>query len=255
MKELPSSWPQLVRWAPLVLIVFAAIPGSATAESPESKNKEGNRLYAQGKYEEAEKAYLEAQGANPGKPEILYNLGNSLIKQKKFDQGVQSLRQSASNGNKSIQENSWYNAGNASFLAGKYKDSIEAYVQALRLNPADKDAKHNLELALMKLKQQETKQSKSNSNQQDSKQSDQDQARSGKDGKQQQNSNGQSGAENGKDQKPPQNSQTSQAAQRKGSISKEQALQILDALKGRELEDQQKLMERRAKQPANEKDW
>ena len=92
---------------------------------------------------------------NPGKPEVLYNLGNSLIKQKKYDQGIQSLRQSANKGDKAIRENSWYNTGNALFETGRFKDSAEAFVQALKLDPSDNDAKHNLELALLKLKEQQ----------------------------------------------------------------------------------------------------
>ncbi len=98
---------------------------------------------------------MDAQVKNPGKPEVLYNLGNSLIKQKKYSQGVQSLRQSANKGDKAIRENSWYNTGNALFEAGHFKDSAEAFVQSLKLDPSDKDAKHNLELALLKLKEQQ----------------------------------------------------------------------------------------------------
>jgi hypothetical protein len=37
---------------------------------------------------------------------------------------------------------------------GRFKESAEAYIQALKLKPTDGDAKHNLELALKKLKQQ-----------------------------------------------------------------------------------------------------
>jgi len=125
------------------------------AESIASKNNKGNRLFEKGRYEDAEKAYLSAQGKDPGKPEVLYNLGNSLIKQKKYREGEQALGQAIQKGDKGIKAKSWYNTGNALFSMGNYKDSADAFVQALKLNPSDKDAKHNLELALMKLKQQE----------------------------------------------------------------------------------------------------
>jgi Ca-activated chloride channel homolog len=244
-----------VRWILLSMIIFVAILPVSKAETLASKNKEGNRLFAQGKFEDAEKAYLEAQGKNPGKSEILYNLGNSLIKQKKYDQGIQSLRQSMNNGDKGIKESSWYNAGNALFTAGKFKESSEAYIQALRLDPSDREAKHNLELAILKMKQPESKPQDGNSkqNQGDSRQD--SSGNNKKDDKQQANNNKRDNSGSPKDQNESMKSPTSPNAPREGSISKEQALQILDALKNRELEDQRKLLERRAAQQTNKKDW
>jgi tetratricopeptide (TPR) repeat protein len=204
-------------------------PSISAAESPASKNKEGNRLFAEGRYEDAEKAYLGAAVNGPGRPEILYNLGNSLIKQKKYNPGVQALRQSMGNGDTRVQENSWYNSGNALFLMDNFKDAAEAFIQALRLDPADRDAKYNLELSLMQRKQQEQKQSRTNQKRQDS---------------------GQSQA--GKDKE---RNDSRQARQREGSISREQAAQILDAVRSQELEEQRKLLERRAGPNASGKDW
>ena len=77
----------------VIIVILTALP-HLHSESLASKNKEGNRLFSQEKYNDAEKAYLDAQIDNPGRPEILYNLGNSLIKQEKFDQGILALRQS-----------------------------------------------------------------------------------------------------------------------------------------------------------------
>jgi Ca-activated chloride channel homolog len=240
-------------WMPLTMIIFAAVLPASRAESLASKNKEGNRLFAQGKFEDSEKAYLEAQGTNPGKPEILYNLGNSLIKQKKYDQGIQSLRQSMNSGGKGIKENSWYNAGNALFSMDKFKDAAESYVQALKLDPADREAKHNLELALLKLKQQESQQnSNSRKNQESSRQNP---SGNNKEDKQQANNNDRKNSGAPKDQNEPMKQPSSSGTPREGSISREQALQMLDALQNRELEDQRKLLERRATQRINKKDW
>jgi Ca-activated chloride channel family protein len=232
------------------MILSAA--ASLYAESLASKNREGNRLFSEGKYKEAEKTYLDAQVASPGKPEILYNLGNSLIKQQEYDKGIQALHQSMNSGNKEIQENSWFNAGNALFLKGNYKDSVEAFIQALRLDPADKDAKNNLEMALRKLKQQEQPESKDDQGQGDSK--NQNQSNADKEDQQQFNQNPKNSDDQGKlDQ--PENQQTNQVAQHEGSISKEQALQILEAVQSREIEEQRKLLERRARRKSNERDW
>ena len=68
----------------------------------------------------------------------------------------------------------YYNLGNSLFKANKLNESIEAYKNALRNNPADEDAKHNLQLALRMKKQQQQQQQdnkdkKDNQDQQDNK--------------------------------------------------------------------------------------
>lgn len=55
---------------------------------------------------------------------------------------------------KKIRENSIYNAGNLRFSAQDYQGSIDSYKRALRLNPANNSARHNLRLAQLHLQQQ-----------------------------------------------------------------------------------------------------
>jgi Ca-activated chloride channel family protein len=235
------------------LVLILATASNSIAESLASKNKEGNRFFSQGKYSDAEKAYLDAQIDNPGRPDILYNLGNSLIKQEKYDQGILALRQSMGEGNRVLKENSWFNSGNALFLIGNYKDSAQAFIQALKLDPTDRDAKHNLEMALRKLKEQE--QQKSNADQKETSSQNQNQSNEGKENQEQSGSKGpkDSGNQSGAPEIPKPN--TNQADRPEGSISKEQALQILEAVQDRELEEQRKLLQRRAGRKLNEKDW
>jgi Ca-activated chloride channel homolog len=189
---------------------------------------------------------LDAQVKSPGKPEVLYNLGNSLIKQNRSDQGIQALNQSLSQGNSEIKTRSWYNTGNALFSKGNFQDAAQAYIQALKLNPSDKDAKHNLELSLMKLNQQKQKQNDPKQKQQNSENQKQSQADQKKTGNNPNESNSQKSGEKQQQESP---------KQQAGSISKEQAQQILDTFQNRELEEQRKLRERRAGQRSNERDW
>src|SRR5205809_362504 len=135
-------------------VVLMACVSAAQAASVGPKNKEGNRLFGQGKYEEAQKSYLEAQAKAPDRPELLYNLGNTLIKQKRYEQALQALRQAVSRGDKGLQTSAWFNMGKALFEAGHFGDSAQSYIQSLRLKPDDRDAKHNLELAMKKTEEQ-----------------------------------------------------------------------------------------------------
>ncbi len=223
------------------------------AQSVAGLNREGNRLFAEGKYADAEKAYLDAQAKTPGKPELLYNHGNTLIKEKKYEPAVQQLRQAVSKGDRGIQASAWYNSGNALFEMGKYQDAAQAYIRALRINPADPDAKHNLELALKKTQEQKQQKQQGEGGGQQNQQQDRQQPNP-QDNRQAQ-SNPQPSPSDTQERNKPANPQSTQADRREGSFSKEQALQILDALQNQELVDQKKRLERAEKRKAGGKDW
>ncbi len=241
-------------------VVLGALAPSAHAETAASKNKQGNKLFEQGKYQEAEKAYLDAEIQSPGRPEILYNLGNTLVKQKKYEQAVQSLRQAIGKGDKKLEQSGWFNTGNVLYEMGNLKDAVQAYVQSLRIDPSDKDAKYNLEMALQKMKQQKQmgagKDQKENpEHSEDSKQKQQS-ANNRPDSKQRENKEKQqTSPSQEQESNKPSNPQATQAEKREESLSKERALQILDALKNQELAEQRKLMEMKARRKTNARDW
>lgn len=245
----------MVKAASLAWILVLSAPAAYGDSSAASKNRDGNRLFHEGKYVDAEKAYLEAQAQAPDRPEPLYNLGNALLKQKKYPQAVETLSRAASRGAKGLQANSWYNSGNAFFEMRDYSQAVNAFTQALRLNPADRDAKHNLELALRMIEEQKQQAQKPQSQEQ------QNQNRDQQAGNQQQPP--QSEKKDEQAQSPPQkpegdktgSPQATQANRKNESFSKERALQILDALQNQELAEQRKLLESRARRKATGRDW
>jgi Ca-activated chloride channel family protein len=245
----------LITLALFLTVAFPAHPRKALAESLTEKNREGNQLFTEGKYEEAEKAYLEAQVKNPGRPEILYNLGNSLVKQGKYDEGIQALHQSAGKGDKRIQTESLYNSGNALYSKGDFRGSADAFIEALKLNPEDNDAKHNLELALEKLKQQQQKQQDSSRDRNNSGDQDEQKPGKSKENQPQLKSRNEENPDTQDNQKVPAKMQPDTPSRREGSITREQAQKILDAARNQELEQQRKLMEARSRPKTNKRDW
>lgn len=240
----------------MILFIAALACPCVYGESAATKNKEGNRLFQQGKYQDAEKAYVDAQLEAPSRPELLYNLGNTLIKQRKYEPAVQSLRQAVSKADRGLQASSWYNLGNALFESGKLPDAAQAFVQALRINPSDRDAKHNLELTLRRMKEQKQRASGKGSNDEQQKKSDGKQdAQAGNNEQQNQKNDQKQNTQGQQDKTQQQQQQPAAADRREGSISKDRALQILDAMKNQELAEQRKLLERQARRTANGRDW
>ncbi len=234
---------------PLLLAApFLAAP-ALSGETVAGKNREGNQLFAQGRYAEAEKAYVEALAKVPSRPELIYNHGNSLIMQKKNDLALQQLRQAASKGGQGLQASAWYNSGNALYEMDRFQDAVQAYIQALRANPADRDAKHNLELALKKMEQQDRSgQGRPQDDDRGAKQQPRDQS-----GNRQADSK--PAPESSSPQQESRDTADSQGNRQDGNLSKEQALQILEAIHNQELADQRKHLQRLKRSRPEGKDW
>jgi len=122
----------------------------------------GNRYYKKGDYEKAVKHYQDAGARAPDNPYIQYNLGDALYKKNALNEAVDAYLRALSSKNKKIKEKALFNLGNAYFASDSLKQAINSYIGTLLLNPKNKKAKKNLEIALkrMKQKKQQKKQTK-----------------------------------------------------------------------------------------------
>ncbi len=168
--------------------------------------KKGNRLYQDGKFDEALKTYVDGQIEHADDLALKYNIAASHYKTKNYDEAVKGyLDVAASAKDAGLQEKSLYNCGNALYQQGKLEESIEYYKKALGLNPDDQDAKHNLEFV-----QEELKKRKSEAKKTEQKQQQEQQQQKQDENKQQQN---QQNDQQGQQQE--QNNQQQQAQQQR----------------------------------------
>ncbi|MSQ29042.1 MAG: VWA domain-containing protein [Dehalococcoidia bacterium] len=110
---------------------------------------EGNRLYAEGKYEEALAAYDRATEKEPSNPAIAYNRSLALHHLTRYAEAYRAIvatRNEASD--VSLVGRMEFSAGNSAFLLEQWVDARDRYTAALRLDPTDAVAKANLELVL-----------------------------------------------------------------------------------------------------------
>ncbi len=213
----------------LVIAVAAASLVAANplrAEAPAGLVAEGNRLYQEGHLAEALEAYRRAQKLAPDSQVIHYNVGNALFKQGDFEKAYDEYRQAFSAKERELAEWARYNAGNAHFSRKNWPEAIRNYQEALRMNPADKDAKTNLELALRNMQQekQQQQQKQDQNQQQDEKQDQKDQQK-----QEQQQQQNQQQKDAGRPQEPPRDQKP--VAGEKEKLSREEAARILDAMK------------------------
>lgn len=84
----------------------------------------------------------------PGLPEAHFGAGWEAYHAQDFPQARNEFEGAAQTDNQELKSKVLYNLGNTWYQEGQFEPSLEAYRRALQLNPRDRDAKHNYELAL-----------------------------------------------------------------------------------------------------------
>ena len=136
----------------------------------------------------------------------------------------------------------YHNLGNAYFNGQKFKESLEAYKEALRYNSADDETKENLMAARMMLKQMQQQQQQQ---QQGNEQQEQEQ----KEQEQQQQEEQQSGEQQ---QQEPEGSTN---VGEKQDLDKEDAKKLLEIVDNEEQKVQEKLRKVKGGDRKQKKDW
>ena len=234
--------------------------------------KRGNAHYKAGAYDAALEAYQSAAENRPEDAISRYNLGTALYQKEQFEKASDEFRRSLDTADPGHQAQGYYNLGNAQVQLNDIEGAIRSYKSALRLNPADLDAKHNLELALEKLEQQ-SQQNRSESGDEDKDRQEQDQQQQNQDqqdrdkqepdqqdrehsfeSEQQQQNQESSEQEAASEESSPQSEQGS--TQQPVEMSEEDAIRLLEAIKDNEKEIQKKILQKRfSRRQRSEKDW
>lgn len=225
-----------------------------SAQTERALIRKGNEQYKSGKFTDAELNYRKSMEKNNKSSVGNYNLGNSLYKQKKFDEAAEQFQNNLAipGVGKQQQSNASYNLGNSLLNAQKYEESIEAYKKALKNSPQDEDARYNLAYAQSKLMQQQQQQKQDNKDNKENKDQQKDkkqQQQDKKEGDKPDNQKPDQAQNNNKEDKQKQQ----QAKQPK--ISKQDAERMLQALKNDEKNLQKKLAKKEATRIKVDKDW
>lgn len=249
------------------LLSFSYIFAQQSASSAKRERnfiKEGNTLYNDKKYAEAEIAYRKALQENEGSEIAMFNLASALLRQVSLASGMednaqnnprqeaskilQNLAQTANN--EYIAENALYDLGNIAFNDQQYQQSIEWYKKTLRKNPDNDNARENLRLAQLKLQEQQNQDQNQDKDKQDQQQDQENQDKQDKQDQQQdqqQEQNQDQDQEQQNQQQQDQQQQEQQDQQHNG-ISDRNAEQILKAMENQENATRRKVEAEKAKE-------
>jgi Ca-activated chloride channel homolog len=227
---------------------------------PHQPVRDANKLYTDGKYDDAAAAYNAALVDHPDSADLHFNLGDATYKQGKYEDAVAAFQKVETAGDPKRASRVAYNVGNASFRQGQaleqtdpqkaltlYAEALASYRRALGLAPDDEDSKFNHELVAKRIedlkkrleeqKKEQEQKKQDQQNQQDQNQQDQQQKQDDQKGDQQpqdqQPQQDQAQDQQQQDQKPAdQGQQDQQQPQDQGQQDQQQA--------GGEQKDEQK---------------
>lgn len=205
-----------------VMIVLALCSVPALAQN--ALISEGNKYFREGDLDKAISLYEEVLKTNPKDLTALYNRSNALAKKGDKEaamEGYEKIIREAKD--PSILEKAYYDKGVLHQQQQQLDESILSWMESLKLDPNDQQARENLQKAL-KEKQQQQQQQEKEKKEQDKKENKEDKEQ----------------------QKPkPQNSK----------LNQKQVEQLLKALEQKEKEVQKKMQQRTGSSSRPEKDW
>ena len=240
-----------MRYTVVILLALFSM-GPVSAQKEVKYSRQGNKEYRGNKYDEAELLYRRSFDENPSYSDAIFNLGDALYKQDKYEdasKSFDSLSQSEIDPMKRAA--TLYNLGNSLLKSNKLKESIEAYKNSLRINPDNLEAKYNLAYAQDQLRNQEQQQQQQSGDDNQDKQdkdNNQEQQEESSDNKQDQNNDDQNNQDQNDQQNPESNEKDKEDQQqpRQDQMSKEDAERLLQALAADEQEVQDKVKKEKA---------
>ena len=152
-----------MRMLKMKYILFAAFLLLAVGVSAQKAERDyirkGNRLFNDSVFVDAEVNYRKALEVNPKSTVSMYNLGNTLSQQQKFQEAMEQYDSASKIEKDKMKLAHIYHNMGVLFQAGKdYAKAVEAYKMSLRNNPADDETRYNLALAQKMLKDQQQNQ-------------------------------------------------------------------------------------------------
>ena len=212
-------------------IIFLLLMAPAVFAQVDKKDvRRGNRQFAKAKYGEADISYRKGLNADSTSVASAYDLGNNLYRQgnyaeagKYYQQALRHIPETRSLKKQKAQGfDTYFNIGDAALQQKQYRAAMEAFAQALILDPDDMEAKENYVYARKMLENNPDGGGGGNDNQDQNQDQDQDQ---------QDQNQGQDQNQNQDQQDQNQDQQQSQGG---SGISPQQAQQMLQAIQAKE---------------------
>ena len=226
--------------------------------------REGNELFNQLKFADAEVAYKKALDKNPSSEIANYNLGNAFSLQNRSKEAITQYELVAKmTKDKFTRAEAMHNIGNSHYQDKEYQKAVDSYKYSLRANPKDDETRYNLALAQEMLKNQQENQDDKKDDKDNKDNKDKDQENKDQDKKDDEKDEDEEEKkddkkdEDKKDSKDDKKDDKKEQKPQPGKLSPQQIKQLLEAMNNEEKKTQEKMnaKKERGKKVKQEKDW
>lgn len=228
------------------VLFFLSLALAAAGQADKRDVRAGNRKFRKGEFKEAEIDYRKAVLKDSTSMKAQYNLASSLYRQEDYEGAGKALSAIAPEG---APASCHFNSGDVALKRKDYAAAVQAFRNALLLNPDDLDAKENYIYA-KKMLQNQQEQQNGGGGQDENQDRNQDQDQQDQNRQDQNQQGNQDKQDNGDGQ---QGQQQPQAG-----ISPQQAQQMLKAVQAKEDETRSKVEKEKAallQSRQKEKNW
>ena len=225
----------------ILIILSFLMSFNSFAQNKKSFLRDGNELYADSSYNEAEMQYRKSLEKDQDYFNASFNLADAVYKQERYEESsalFDALKDNAPTENDLAKV--YHNLGNSLVKEQKLDEAIDAYKSALRINPKDKDTRHNLAITHQQKQQQEKEQEQEQENKDENKEN-KDEQKQDKDGENKEEEKNQENKEQQEEKK------ESKPEEKKEEMSKETAEKMLEAIQQQEKELQEELQKKKVK--------
>ena len=226
----------------ILFILSFLMSFNSFAQNKKSFLRDGNKLYADSSYNEAEMQYRKSLEKDQDYFNASFNLADAVYKQERYEESsalFDALKDNAPT--ETDLAKVYYNLGNSLIKEQKLEEAIDAYKSSLRINPKDKDTRHNLAITHKQKQQQEQENKDENKENKDEQEQDKDgenKEEEKENKEQEQNQENKEKQEEKKESKP---------EEKKEEMSKETAEKMLEAIQQKEKELQEELQKKKVK--------
>jgi len=227
-----------IRLKNIAILLLLVLSTSSFAQNKKSFLRDGNELYSNSSYNDAEMQYRKSLEKDQDYFNASFNLADAVYKQERYEESsalFDALIDNAPTENDLAKV--YHNLGNSLTQEQKLEEAIEAYKNALRINPNDAETRHNLALSKKQKQEQEQQEEKKEENKEEKK--DQEKDKEGEDKQEQKEQN--------KEQEKQDEEKENQPEEKKEEMSKEDAEKMLEAIQQEEKELQEELQKKKVK--------
>ncbi|MEC7864055.1 MAG: tetratricopeptide repeat protein [Bacteroidota bacterium] len=222
----------------LLLILSFLISITSIAQNKKSFLRDGNKLYADSIYNKAEMQYRKSLEKDQNYFNASFNLADAIYKQERYVEAsalFDALKDNAPTKNDLAKV--YHNLGNSLVKEQKLEEAINAYKNALRINPIDNETRHNL--VLSRKQKQEKEEQKNKDENKEQKEQDKE--------KKEENNKKEEKDKNQEQQEQKEEEQQKQPEEKQKEMSKEAAEKMLEAIQQQEKDLQEELQKKKIK--------